>query len=208
MPAALHSMALDLTPDLAGLTATLVYLVVLGFVFVESGLLIGFLLPGDSLLFAAGLVSATDGSGVSLTVLVVGVLVAAVAGDSVGYAIGARLGRPWLERRTSRGRLDARHLRRAEAFYERFGWFAVVAARWIPWVRTFTPILAGAARMPYRRFLPANVVGAVVWGAGLLVLGHLAATEPTLRHTSYAVAGAFIALSLTIAVVGAVRRRR
>ena len=200
--------ALDLTPDLAGLTATLVYLVVFGFVFVESGLLIGFLLPGDSLLFAAGLVSATDGSGVSLTVLVIGVLVAAVAGDSVGYGIGARLGRPWLERRAARGRLDARHLRRAEAFYERFGWFAVVAARWIPWVRTFTPILAGAARMPYRRFLPANVAGAVAWGAGLLVLGHVAATQPTLRHTSYAVAGAFIGLSLTIAVVGVVRRRR
>ena len=200
--------AIDLTPDLGGLTATLVYVVVFGFVFVESGLLIGFLLPGDSLLFAAGLVSATDGSGVSLTVLVIGVLVAAVAGDSVGYAFGARLGRPWLERRAAGGRLDARHLRRAEAFYERFGWFAVVAARWIPWVRTFVPILAGAARMPYRRFLPANIVGAVIWGAGLLVIGHLAATEPTLRHTSYVVAGAFVAMSLVLAVTGVVRQRR
>jgi membrane-associated protein len=199
--------AIDLTPDLAGLTAALVYLVVFGFVFVESGLLIGFLLPGDSLLFAAGLVSATDGSGVSLTVLIIGVLVAAVAGDSVGYAFGARLGRPWLERRAAGGRLDARHLRRAEAFYERFGWFAVVAARWIPWVRTFVPILAGAARMPYRRFLPANILGAVIWGIGLLVIGHLAATEPTLRHTSYVVAGAFVATSLVLAVIGVTRRR-
>jgi membrane-associated protein len=199
--------AIDLTPDLAGLTAALVYLVVFGFVFVESGLLIGFLLPGDSLLFAAGLVSATDGSGVSLTVLIIGVLVAAVAGDSVGYAFGARLGRPWLERRAAGGRLDARHLRRAEAFYERFGWFAVVAARWIPWVRTFVPILAGAARMPYRRFLPANILGAVIWGIGLLVIGHLAATEPTLRHTSYVVAGAFVATSLVLAVIGLTRRR-
>ena len=199
--------ALDLTPDLAGLTATLVYVVVFGFVFVESGLLVGFLLPGDSLLFAAGLVAATEGSGVSLTVLIVGVLVAAVAGDSVGYAFGARLGRPWLQRRVAGGRLDGRHLRRAEAFYERFGWFAVVAARWIPWVRTFTPILAGAARMPYRRFLPANIIGAVIWGPGLLVLGHLAATDPTLRRTSYVVAGSFVAASLVIAVVGVVRRR-
>jgi membrane-associated protein len=149
--------AIDLTPDLGGLTATLVYLVVFGFVFVESGLLIGFLLPGDSLLFAAGLVSAAEGSGVSLTVLVIGVL---------------------------------------------------VAARWIPWVRTFVPILAGAARMPYRRFLPANIVGAVIWGVGLLVIGHLAATEPTLRHTSYVVAGAFVATSLVLAVIGMARRRR
>ena len=200
--------AIDFSPDLAGLTATLVYLVVFGFVFVESGLLIGFLLPGDSLLFAAGLVSATEGSGVSLTVLIIGVLVAAVAGDSVGYAFGARLGRPWLDRRAADGRLDARHLRRAEAFYERFGWFAVVAARWIPWVRTFTPVLAGAARMPYRRFLPANVVGAVIWGAGLLVLGHAAAANPTLRNTSYVVAGAFVATSLVLAVIGVARRRR
>ena len=199
--------ALDLTPDLAGLTATVVYLVVFGFVFVESGLLVGFLLPGDSLLFGAGLVAAAEGSGVSLAVLIVGVLVAAVAGDSVGYAFGARLGRPWLQRREAVGRLDARHLRRAEAFYDRFGWFAVVAARWIPWVRTFTPILAGAARMPYRRFLPANVAGAVVWGPGLLVLGYHAATDPTLRHTSYAVAGVFIAGSLVLAVVSVVRRR-
>ena len=199
--------ALDLTPELAGLTPTLVYVVAFGFVFVESGLLVGFLLPGDSLLFAAGLVAATEGSGVSLTVLIVGVLVAAVAGDSVGYAFGARLGRPWLQRRVAGGRLDGRHLRRAEAFYERFGWFAVVAARWIPWVRTFTPILAGAARMPYRRFLPANVVGAVIWGPGLLVLGHLAATDPTLRRTSYVVAGSFVAASLVIAVVSVVRRR-
>jgi membrane-associated protein len=75
-------------------------------------------------------------------------------------------------------------------------------------VRTFVPILAGAARMPYRRFLPANIVGAVVWGAGLLVIGHLAATEPTLRHTSYVVAGAFVATSLVLAVIGVTRRRR
>jgi membrane-associated protein len=200
--------AVDLSPDLAGLTATVVYVLVFGFVFVESGLLIGFLLPGDSLLFAAGLVAATEGSGVSLTVLIVGVLIAAVAGDSVGYAFGARLGRPWLQRRVGAGRLDGRHLRRAEAFYERFGWFAVVAARWIPWVRTFTPILAGAARMPYRRFLPANLVGAVIWGPGLLLLGHAAAADPTLRRTSYVVAGSFVAASLALAVVGIVRRRR
>ena len=200
--------ALDLSPDLAGLTAPVVYLVVFGFVFVESGLLVGFLLPGDSLLFAAGLVAAAEGSGVSLTVLIAGVLVAAVGGDSVGYAFGARLGRPWLRRRVEGGRLDARYLRRTEAFYERFGWFAVVTARWIPWVRTFTPILAGAARMPYRRFLPANVAGAVVWGPGLLLLGYYAAANPAVRHTSYVVAGAFIAGTLVVAVVGVVRRRR
>jgi membrane-associated protein len=203
VPAALGDI--DLTPQLSGLTAGVVYLVVFGLVFVESGLLVGFLLPGDTVLFAAGLVAATAGSGVSLGVLVVGVLVAAVAGDSVGYAFGARLGRPWLLQRTQRGRLSPRHLRRAESFYQRFGSLAVVAARWIPWVRTFTPILAGAARMPYRRFLLANVGGALVWGPGLLVLGYYAASVPALRHTSYAVAGAFV---LGSTVVGAVSWRR
>ncbi|MGZ4485862.1 MAG: DedA family protein [Nocardioidaceae bacterium] len=197
---------MSLTPDLAGLTATAVYLVVLGFVFVESGLLVGFLLPGDSLLFAAGLVAA-DSPDVSLPVLIAGVLAAAVAGDSVGYAVGARLGRPWLERRARGGRFDMTHLRRAEAFYERYGWFAVVTARWIPWVRTFTPVLAGASRMPYARFLSANVVGATVWGVGLLLLGFAAASNPALRHASYAVAGLFVLGSLVLAVLGWARRR-
>jgi len=198
----------DLTPDLASLTAAAVYGIVLGFVFVESGLLVGFFLPGDTILFGAGLVSAAPDSGVDLWLLVTGAFVAAVAGDSVGYATGSGLGRVWLERRVASGRFDPRHLRRAEAFYDRFGWGAVVAARWIPWVRTFTPILAGTSRMGYPRFLSANVVGALAWAVGLPVLGHLAASDPRLRGTSYAVAALFVGASLVLAVIGMVRRRR
>lgn len=198
----------DLSPNLTGLTATAVYLVVFGFVFVESGLLVGFLLPGDTILFAAGLLAAAGSTGVSLPVLLVGVVAAAVAGDSVGYAFGARLGRPWLEQRVRRGRVDPRHLARAERFYDRWGWSAVVAARWVPWVRTFTPILAGAARMRYGRFLSANAVGALGWGAGLLVLGYYSASVPALRHTSYAVAALFVLGALLAGAVGWARRRR
>jgi membrane-associated protein len=198
----------DLSPDLGSLTAGAVYSVVFGFVFVESGLLVGFLLPGDTILFGAGLVSAEPRSGVSLAVLVVGAFAAAVGGDSVGYATGSRLGRVWLERRVSAGRLDVRHLHRAEQFYERYGWWAVVAARWVPWVRTFTPILAGTSRMGYPRFLSANVVGALAWAVGLPVLGHLAASSPWLRTASYAVAGVFVTGSVLAGVVGWVRRRR
>ena len=198
----------DLTPDLGSLTAAAVYGVVLGFVFVESGLLVGFFLPGDTILFGAGLVSAEPGSGVDLWLLVVGAFVAAVAGDSVGYATGSRLGRVWLERRVAAGRFDVRHLHRAEAFYDRFGWWAVVAARWIPWVRTFTPILAGTGRMGYPRFLSANVVGALAWAVGLPVLGHLAASDPRVRITAYAVAALFVGASIVAAAVGYVRRRR
>lgn len=206
MPAA--ASALELTPDLDGLTGTAVYVVLFGLVFVESGLLVGFFLPGDTVLFAAGLLSAEDGSGVSLPVLVVGVFAAAVAGDSVGYAFGARLGRPWLVRRIERGRIDVRHLDRAERFYARFGWFAVVAARWIPWLRTITPILAGTARMPYPTFLSANVVGALTWGVALVVLGHLSAAHTQLRHATYVVAAVFVAGSGALAATSWWRRRR
>jgi membrane-associated protein len=198
----------DLSPDLDTLTAAAVYAVVLGFVFAESGLLLGFFLPGDTILFGAGLVSAHDGSGVSLAVLAPAAFAAAVVGDSAGYAVGDRLGRDRLERRVAAGRLDRRHLDRADAFVARWGWWAVVVARWIPWIRTFTPVLAGTRRMAYPRFLSANVVGALCWAVGLTVLGHLAASEPTLRHTSYVVAGLFVAGSLVAGVAVRVRRRR
>jgi membrane-associated protein len=197
----------DLSPDLGGLTAAAVYAVVLGFVFVESGLLVGFLLPGDSILFGAGLLSAEPGSGVSLPLLAAGAFAAAVAGDSLGYTLGSRLGRGWLDRRVAAGRMDARHLLRAEQFYARWGWWAVVVARWIPWVRTFTPIVAGTSRMPYPRFLSANVAGALCWAVGLTVLGHLAAGTPALRHLSYAVAALFVVGSLVAGVVGWFRVR-
>jgi membrane-associated protein len=199
---------IDLAPDLDNLSAAAVYAVVLSLVFVESGLLVGFFLPGDTVLFAAGLLTARDASRVSLLWLSVGVFLAATAGDSMGYGFGSRLGRPWLVARVQSGRLDARHLARAEGFYARFGWVAVVTARWIPWVRTFTPILAGAARMPYWRFFSANVVGALTWGVGLVVLGHLSATNDGLRAASYVVAGCFVVGSFALATLGWWRRRR
>jgi membrane-associated protein len=197
----------DLMPDLDGLTAAAVYAVVLSLVFVESGLLVGFFLPGDTVLFAAGLLSAREDSGVSLPVLAGGVFLAAVAGDSVGYLTGSRLGRPWLVGRAEHGRLNPRHLARAESFYARYGWFAVVAARWIPWVRTFTPVLAGTAQMPYARFVSANVVGALTWGVALVVLGHLSAGNDRLRATSYVVASCFVGASIALGALGWWRRR-
>jgi membrane-associated protein len=190
-----------LDPDLATLTAGGVYAVLFTLVFVESGLLVGFFLPGDTVLFAAGLLSARPGSPLSLPVLAVGAAAAAVAGDAVGYWTGRRLGRPWVQRRA--GRL-ARHLPRAEAFYARWGWAAVVAARFIPWVRTFTPIVAGTARMSYRRFATANLVGALVWGSGLIGLGYLAHAVPGVRYAAYAVAVA----SITASLVGPALARR
>ena len=156
-------------PDLETLGPLALYVFLTALVFAESGILVGFWLPGDTVLFAAGALSARDD--ISLTVLLLLVVPAAVIGDSVGYAIGARGGRPLVERRPK----AARHLARTEAFFDRYGAWSVVIARWIPWVRTFTPVLAGVAHMPYRLFLVANVSGALCWGAGLLVVGHLVA---------------------------------
>jgi membrane-associated protein len=158
----------ELSLDLHGLGTGAVYLLVLGFVFLESGILLGFFLPGDALLFAAGLLAASPYSDVSLWPLALGVTFAAVAGDAVGYLTGLRFGRPWLERRPKM----ARHIERAEAFYSRWGPVAVIVGRWFPWLRTATPVVAGVARMPYRRFVTANVIGAVTWGAGLVLLGY------------------------------------
>lgn len=179
--------------DVSSMTTATVYVVVLGLVFVESGLLVGFFLPGDSVLFAAGLLTAEPGSELNLTFLAGGTAVAAVAGDAVGYWTGRRLGRPWLLRRAGR---NADRVRRAEAFYERRGSLAVIIARFIPWVRTFTPIIAGIARMPYPVFLAANVAGALIWGSGMIVLGHVAYEIAWVKWAAYVVAG--IAITATL----------
>lgn len=182
-----------LDPDLARLTTGGIYVVLFALVFVESGLLVGFFLPGDTVLFAAGLLAARPSSTLSLPLLAGGVAVAAIAGDAVGYWCGRRLGRPWVERRA--GRLAA-HLPQAEAFFARWGWGAVAVARFVPWLRTFTPIVAGTAAMTYAKFLSANVVGALGWGAGLVVIGYVAYSVPWVRYAAYAVAGLSVAATL------------
>lgn len=180
--------------DLASLTAVAVYAVVWGFLFAECGLLLGFLLPGDTILFGAGLLAASPGSQVSLPLLAAGAFVAAVSGNEVGYLTGRRYGRAWVEGRET-GRALAQ-LRRTEAFYDRYGWLAVVAARWIPWVRTFTPVVAGTAAMHRPSFTSANVVGALGWAVVLPVVGYVAYALPVVRTVAFAVAGAFVALSV------------
>lgn len=184
-------------PDLADLDAlgtAAVYVVIIGFVFVECALLLGFFLPGDTLLFAGGLVAADAARGVDLGWLITGVLVAAVVGECVGYLIGARMGLPLLRRRQGRV-LTPERVARAERFTERYGVLAIIAARWIPWVRTFAPLVAGATRMRWPRFLLANVVGALCWGPTLLLAGYLAASVPWVEHVGVAVAVVAVALT-------------
>ena len=199
-----------LDPDLTSLSAIAVYAIVWGFLFAECGLLLGFLLPGDTILFGAGLLAAAPNSGVNIGVLVLGAFVAAVAGNEVGYRTGRRFGRSWLEGRESGRALD--QLRRTESFYDRYGWISVVVARWIPWVRTFMPIVAGTAAMRRASFTSANVVGALSWAVALPIVGYYAYQFPTLRTIAFTIAGIFITISLVglavMLVRDAVRRRR
>ena len=137
-------------------------------VFAESGLFFGFFLPGDSLLFVAGLLAAQGH--LSLPVILVGCFVAAVAGDQVGYSFGRMTG-PRLFRRPDSRLFKQQHLQRARDYFEEHGAKTILLARFVPIVRTFAPIVAGAAAMPYRTFISFNIVGGLVWAVGVQLLG-------------------------------------
>ncbi len=138
-------------------------------VFAETGLAVGFFLPGDSLLVVAGLFAATGK--LNLAILLSSLFVAAVAGDAVGYYTGARLG-PRLFSRQKSLLFKPSHLRKAHAFYEKYGGKTIIMARFVPIIRTFAPIVAGAAGMPYRRFVLFNVVGGLAWVLSMILTGY------------------------------------
>jgi len=183
----------------------LFYVIIGAIVFIETGLLFGFFLPGDSVLFSAGLVAATQGD-INIVLLVTIILAAAFFGDQVGFVIGRVVGRPYLDKHTS-PRMR-RMIERSERFYEKTGWWAVVAARFFPWIRTFVPPIAGASMMNYYKFLSANIIGAVLWGAGITLAGYYAATLPWVKTSSYAIAAFFICGSIVSGLVNYSRRRR
>lgn len=145
------------------------YLGIAIIVFAESGLLFGIFFPGDSLLFAAGLLS--GGGFLAPVPLVAFVVIAAILGDSVGYWFGANVGANFFKRKDSRF-FKQEYLRRTERFYETYGGRAVVLARFVPIVRTIAPILAGIGSMNYRTFLIYNALGACLWGIGMISLGY------------------------------------
>ena len=181
------------------------YLIVGVIVFVETGLLFGFFLPGDSILFSAGLVAASK-SNINIVFLIIVILVAAFFGDQIGFVIGRVVGRPYLDKRTS-PRIQ-RMIVNSERFYEHTGWWAVVAARFFPWIRTFVPPIAGASKMNYYKFLSANVLGAILWGGGITLAGYYAATLPWVKTSSYAIATFFICASIVSGLVNYLRRPR
>ena len=194
----------DLTRFLEHVGVGVFYLAVWGLVFAGTALFVGVFIPfltGDSLLFAAGIVAATA-DGISIWVLAIGVAIAAFAGDQVGFVLGRRLGRPYLDR--AGGPRTRRAVARTERFYELFGWWSVVIARYVPWARVFIPVIAGVGRMSYWRFVTANLVGAVGWGVLITVAGYFAASNPQLRVAAYVVAG----LAITASVIAGIRAVR
>jgi membrane-associated protein len=179
-------------------------------VFAETGLLIGFFLPGDSLLFVAGFL-ASKPKGLphlpSIGLVVPVLIVAAFVGNQVGYLIGRRFGPSVFDRPDSR-LFSQRNVARTRAFFEHHGTKALVLARFVPIVRTFVPVLAGVGRMDQRTFVTANAIGAVVWAGGVTVLGYFLGQIDAIKNNIELAAIAVVAVSLLPVGIEVLRHRR
>ena len=170
----------------------LFYMIVWGLVFVGTGFFVGAFVPfitGDSLLFAAGLIAASS-SNINIAILVTGIGIAAFFGDQVGFVLARHYGRPYLQKRG--GKKTQAAIKRTEKFYKKYGWWAVVVARYMPWARVIIPAVAGIGKMNYYKFLSSNFVGAITWGVGITLTGYYAATIPAVKSGAYAIAAFFI----------------
>jgi membrane-associated protein len=197
-----RAAALDgqLSDFLASAGVVVFYLLVWALVFAGTALFLGVFIPfitGDSLLFGAGLVVASTSS-LNIAVLALGVGVAAFLGDQVGFLLGRRYGRGYLDKRG--GRRTQLAIAKTESFYLKYGWWAVVVARFMPWARVFVPVVAGVGRMSYYPFVSSNLVGALAWGVGITLTGYYAAAIPGVKSAAYIIAGFFIAASIVFGV--------
>lgn len=177
-------------------------------VFAETGLLIGFFLPGDSLLFTAGLLIATDIFKANIVVAVVGVMVAAIVGDQVGYRFGHKVG-PSLFSRPKSKLFNPEHVERAQSFFDKHGPRTIVIARFVPIVRTFAPVVAGIGKMSAKQFSTYNVVGGIVWGGGVTLAGYaLGKRFPSLGDRIEVLSIVIIAVSLLPVAIDVLRHRK
>jgi membrane-associated protein len=181
------------------------YALLFAVIFAETGLVVFPFLPGDSLLFIAGTVVAVAGLNVHVLVLVLSV--AAILGDSVNYAIGRYVGPKVFSRPDSRW-IRQEHLRRTQAFYDRYGGVTIVIGRFVPIIRTFAPFLAGVAQMAYPRFLSYNVAGGVLWIASLTYAGYLFGNIPWVKNNLALIVLGIVVVSLIPAVTTFMRERR
>jgi len=181
------------------------YLLLFLVIFAETGLVVFPVLPGDSILFIAGTVVAA--AGLDVHVLVAILSVAAILGDSVNYAIGHFVGPRVFDRPDSRW-LKQSHLRRTQAFYDRYGGVTIIIGRFVPVIRTFAPFLAGVAGMSYQRFLPYNVAGGLAWIASLVYAGYIFGNIPWVKENLTLIVLVFVIVSLIPATVTYVKERR
>lgn len=170
------------------------YLGLFGIIFAETGLLIGFFLPGDSLLFTAGILAAQGFFNIYILIAVM--LASAIIGDSVGYNIGKKLG-PKIFNREESILFHKDHIEKAQQFYAKHGPKTIILARFIPIIRTFAPTLAGVGKMEYRTFLTYNIVGALLWVFSITLLGYfLGLTIPNIEH--YIIPGVIVIVLLSV----------
>jgi len=180
-------------------------LMICAIVFAETGLMIGFFLPGDSLLVTAGVFAAVGFLDISLLLTLVSMC--AVAGDQVGYYIGKKAGQALFNREDSL-LFKRSHILKAQSFYQKYGAKTIVIARFVPIVRTFAPVVAGVGKMNYRRFVTYNIAGGVLWVCSMTLTGYLLGNAvPNIGEHIHIVIGIVIILSLLPAIIEIVRNR-
>jgi len=183
------------------------YVLLFAIIFAETGLVVTPFLPGDSLLFAIGALAAIAGSPIDVTWVILLLIVAAILGDAVNYAIGLRVGPRVFTSETSR-LLNKEHLLRTHRFYEKYGGKTIILARFMPIVRTFAPFVAGIGQMRYAHFAAYNVVGAIVWVAAFVLAGYYFGNVPVVKRNFHLVIVAIIILSIMPPVIEFIRARR
>ena len=181
------------------------YIAVFGMVFLESGLLIGFFFPGDSLLFTAGLL-ASQGF-FDIEILIIGCFLGAVIGDTIGYFIGYKLGRKLFQREDSLLFRKA-HLIQAEVFYQKHGGKTIILARFMPVIRAFAPVVAGIGSMTYPTFVFYNLFGGFLWSAGLTLLGfYLGNSIPNIDRYLLPIIGLIVLASISPAIYHVIKQK-
>lgn len=199
-------LALDQTlTQIAGQYGHWLYVLLFLIIFAETGLVVMPFLPGDSILFISGTVVAT--AGLNIHVLVALLIVAAILGDTVNYSVGHYIGPRVFDKPDSRW-FKQEHLRRTQAFYDRYGGITIIIGRFVPIIRTFAPFLAGVAGMSYRRFLSYNVVGGIAWISSLVYAGYLFGNIPWVKDNLSFIVVAIVVVSLIPAASTYLSERR
>lgn len=199
---------LHLDKHLADLTAqygTTTYAILFAIVFCETGLVVAPFLPGDSLLFAAGAISALGS--LNPVALAIALMIAAIVGDTVNYHIGKAIGPRIMKSETSKW-LNKKHLDRTHKFFEKHGGKTIIIARFAPFLRTFAPFVAGAGAMSYPRFIAYNIVGGVAWVGSFVTAGYFFGNQPQIKKNFTLVILAIIVISVMPAVIEIIRARR